>query len=164
MATPTFPINTAAVQTDLAYMINAKPLLMAYQSASPSVLTSTWTPLPFDTEVYDRTNIHSAGSPADINIGATLGWYRVIGRATIFSAIAPAGSLALLAFWMNNQQVLGSEGHIPNERAIGGLSAITPQVYIQSQAANDLLQLRFFQNTGSSYAVQGHIYVEFLGT
>jgi hypothetical protein len=165
MAVPAFTTGTALTQADLSYMINAKPLFMAFQTVSQSLTSGASVPITFTTEVIDRYNMHSTSSNTSrVVIGLELGWYRVTGIAHFSTTTSGTGQSVTIN---KNGSII--TGTVKTMFAIGiNPTYVTTEAFVQSTISTDYIELVASSGVTTTTLVSGpgasSLYVEFLGT
>ena len=160
---PTFTTGTAAVQSDLAWWIQSRPLAYVYQTTQQTgVASSTWTPVNLQTALVDRDSGHY-GSSGRYTIGLTLGYYIVSG-AVAFTGTG--GSTRAARLVLNGTAVNGATVTIP---AAGDCTVVIPPTLAHSTSAGDYVELQCYQDSGSAMSLQvsggllTQLFVEFAG-
>jgi len=148
------------------FFISNRPICVLKQNVAQTAFASaTNTSVIFDTEVVDRDNQHSTVSNLSrINIGNTLGWYRVTGHVAF--AGSAAGNTRRVSMFLNptiTGETTAAGGTVSGgtqyEQTITFSNATTNLLtvalvttYVQATSASDFIILNAWQDTGGTLA------------
>lgn len=137
------------ISTGIAWFLSDKPLCQVRQSTAQTGWSSgAATAVTFTTEDIDRDGQHSnSTNTSRINIGNTLGWYRVAGVYVSAGNTATVQVRVYLA--KNGTLVPGSMAGTNPASASGALAVPTPSMLIEATDAADYVELMGVQFAGS---------------
>ncbi len=150
-------VTAAEMNTEIRDTANfqlAPPQCAAYRTAALSPVTSTWTVIPLDAEVYDTDTpkMHDLVTNPSRIIAQTPGKYLVTAQVTFASN---ATGIRQMAIQKNAAGVVPGGTTIAEHRntAISGASTTLPIATQVVMAAGDYLELFGWQSSGAGLAL-----------
>lgn len=147
-----------------------KPVCLAYQTATQSLTTSTFTAITMDSEVIDTDGQHSTSTNTSrIVIGNTLGWYRVSGAVAYAGSGAGNGRRVRLLANGGASGVIGGHGSIAPGGTGFTMCYLAP-VLVQATLSTDYIELQGWQDSGGALLtlnnsqMESFLFAEYVGT
>lgn len=120
---------------------NSGPAFLAYQNASISIATATYTVLPINTKTFDTaTNFNTTTYRFTPNVA---GYYQISAVANYFPA---GGGNCFLSIFKNGSEYLRGPAYVD----AGLFFGLSVNGIVSMNGSTDYLELRLFQSTGIS--------------
>lgn len=171
---PTFTTGTPAIQSDLEWWINARPLAYLYQTSAQTVTSGSWVPVQMNTALIDRDGGWPGGTSGRYTIGLTLG---AGGATTVYQisacvAFAGTGGTYRAAKFVltNGSGTADVAGSVVQVSASAAASVVIPPVLVEATGVSDYVELQCMHDASPSIALamsggqQSQMLVTFEGT
>lgn len=155
---PTWLVGEKITDTDLTalsdycrFIMETKPIFSAVQQSGVTGWTSaTYTAVTFGagSEVLDTDAQHSVVSnTSQVNIGKTLGFYRLTGVVALVGNTAT--TLARSGFALNGSMIAGSIASIAPASTSNALAIVAHSTIVEATASGDYVELMGWQTAAS---------------